>query len=171
LGTTRAATNDYEQEDHLHMTFPTDLEVGGRAGAGTRLGFDLARIGGIAESIRLFGRRFTDRVFTSGELDYALAGCGLCAERLAARFAAKEAVVKALQLSEAGVSLRDIEVVKRADGACSIQLHGTARRLAEEMGVQEILVSLSHDGDCAGAVVHALPGPHFAPQQETPLLS
>jgi holo-[acyl-carrier protein] synthase len=138
------------------MTTLPDLEVWGPAGAGVRLGFDLARISGIAESIRLFGRRFTDRIFTPNELDYALAGSGLCAERLAARFAAKEAVIKALRLSEAGVGLRDIEVVKHAGGACTIALHGEAARIAARMGVQRILVSLSHDGDCAGAVVHAL---------------
>lgn len=138
------------------MTTAFAQDISALSGAGVRLGFDLARIGAVAESIRLFGRRFTDRLFTSHELDYALSGTGQCAERLAARFAAKEAVIKALQLSEAGISLRDIEVVKRADGACTIALHGKARRLADAMGVQRILVSLSHDGDCAGAVVHAL---------------
>jgi len=133
------------------MSTPTDFECSSPAGA--RLGFDLARISGIAESIRVFGRRFTDRLFTPQELDYALAASGLCAERLAARFAAKEAVIKALQLSEAGVAFRDIEVVKQADGSCTIALHGKARRIADGLGVQRILVSLSHDGDCAGAVV------------------
>jgi holo-[acyl-carrier protein] synthase len=123
---------------------------------GARLGFDLARVSGIAESIRLFGRRFTDRFFTPAELDYALSGTGQCAERLAARFAAKEAVIKALNLSEAGVGWRDIEVVKRADGSCSVVLHGEAHRIAQAMGTREILLSLSHDGDCAGAVVHVL---------------
>ena len=138
------------------MTLSPEFETLAHEGTGVRLGFDLARISGIAESIRLFGRRFTDRIFTSRELDYALAGTGVCAERLAARFAAKEAVIKALQLSEAGISFRDIEVAKRADGGCAIVLHGEARRIAQRMGVERILVSLSHDGDCAGAVVHVL---------------
>jgi holo-[acyl-carrier protein] synthase len=141
------------------MTITTDLELS-RAADRVRLGFDLTRISGIAESIRLFGRRFTDRFFTAHEIDYALAGSGLCAERLAARFAAKEAVIKALQLSEAGVGFRDIEVVKRPDGGCTIALHGEAKRIAEGMGVVRVLVSLSHDGDCAGAVVHALLEPN-----------
>jgi holo-[acyl-carrier protein] synthase len=123
---------------------------------GARLGFDLARISGIAESIRLFGRRFTDRLFTPQELDYALSGTGQCAERLAARFAAKEAVIKALGLSEAGVAWRDIEVVKQPDGSCAVALHGRARCVADRMRVREMLLSLSHDGDCAGAVVQVL---------------
>lgn len=130
---------------------------------GVRLGFDLARISGVAESIRLFGRRFTDRFFTARELDYALSGTGLCAERLAARFAAKEAVIKALSLSEAGIAWRDIEVEREATGACRIVLHGEARRIAGALGVQRVLVSLSHDGDVAGAVVHALVAPEKNP--------
>ena len=133
-----------------------DLEVWGPAGNAIRLGFDLASVSGIAESIRAFGRRFTDRFFTSQELDYALSGVGQCAERLAARFAAKEAVIKALSLSETGLDWRDIEVVKLADGGCAIALRGEAKRVADSIGVTRILVSLSHDGDCAGAVVHAL---------------
>jgi holo-[acyl-carrier protein] synthase len=149
-------THRYWSKQILMMTTLPELEAWGPPGSGVRLGFDLARISGIAESIRLFGRRFTDRIFTAAEIEYALAGSGLCAERLAARFAAKEAVIKALQLSEAGVSFRDIEVAKQADGGCTIVLHGEARRIAQEMGVARILVSLSHDGDCAGAVVNVL---------------
>jgi holo-[acyl-carrier protein] synthase len=133
-----------------------DLEVGGPNACGARLGFDLARVSGIAESIRMFGRRFTDRLFTDREIDYALSGTGQCAERLAARFAAKEAVIKALDLSETGVGWRDIEVVKQASGACEVELHGAARRRADELRVRRILLSLSHDGDCAGAVIQVL---------------
>lgn len=133
-----------------------DLGVRGSQIRAQRLGFDLARVSGIADSIRHFGRRFTDRLFTAHELDYALSGTGQCAERLAARFAAKEAVIKALNLGEAGVGWRDIEVVKHPDGSCSIVLHGQAQRVARGIGVRDILLSLSHDGDCAGAVVQVL---------------
>jgi holo-[acyl-carrier protein] synthase len=144
FGTTQRYESSTREQKALR-----DLEVLG-------LGFDLARVSGIAESIRLFGRRFTDRVFTEHEIDYALSGTGQCAERLAARFAAKEAVIKALGLAEAGVGWRDIEVAKQRDGACAVVLHGEARRIADAMGVRRILLSLSHDGDCAGAVVHVL---------------
>lgn len=138
------------------ITIDHEQQLNSSTADGVRLGFDLASISGIAESIRLFGRRFTDRFFTAHELDYALSGSGVCAERLAARFAAKEAAIKALQLSETGVGFRDIEVLKHADGSCGIALHGVAKRAADRMGVERILVSLSHDGDCAGAVVHVL---------------
>jgi holo-[acyl-carrier protein] synthase len=122
----------------------------------TRLGFDLARVSAVTESIQRFGRRYTDRVFTSGELDHALSGHGVCAERLAARFAAKEAVMKALGLSETGIGWRDIEVVKRPDGSCGVQLHGRAAQAARELRVARMEVSLSHDGDYAGAVVQVV---------------
>jgi phosphopantetheinyl transferase (holo-ACP synthase) len=51
---------------------------------------------------------------------------------------------------------RDIDVVKHAGGSCDVALHGRARRRAEELKVRRILLSLSHDGDCAGAVVQVL---------------
>lgn len=133
------------------MTFCEFETWAARADGKVRLGFDLARISDVAASIRQFGRRYTDRVFTAGELDYAVAG--QCAERLAARFAAKEAVIKALGLSETGIGWRDIEVVRQLDGACAIRLHGPAARVARELGAGEMALSLSHDGDYAGAVV------------------
>jgi holo-[acyl-carrier protein] synthase len=158
----RNSVQTQRQQQYQHKEIPTlaDLAVGGPAGHAARLGFDLARISAIADSIRTFGRRFTDRLFTDRELAYAVSGTGQCAERLAARFAAKEAVIKALGLAEAGVGWRDIEVVKQADGSCAVALHGRARQVADAMRVRGILLSLSHDGDCAGAVVHVLLQPY-----------
>ena len=75
------------------------------------------------------------------------------AERLAARFAAKEAVIKALRLSNEGVGWREIEVIKLADGDCDVLLHGRTAELARRMGVERVLLSLSHEGDYAGAFV------------------
>ena len=124
---------------------------------GMRLGFDLVQVSRIAESIEQFGAAFEQRLFTREELAYAHGGAGLAAERLAARFAAKEAVIKALQLSEAGVGWHDIEVRKRDGGDCEVRLHGRAAAIAASQGVDRILLCLSHDGDYAGAVVAALP--------------
>ena len=116
------------------------------------VGMDLVSISAIAESVARFGDRFLHRIFTRGEIDYALAAPALSSSRLAARFAAKEAVRKALRLD--GVAWRDIEVVRHADGACSIALHGKIRDLVPVDSAQ-IAVSLSHDGDQAAAVVIA----------------
>src|SRR4051794_38467607 len=118
-----------------------------------RVGFDLASISAVADSLRRFGHRFADRLFTADEQSYALCGHGLFAERLAARFAAKEAVIKALQLSETGVNWRDIEVVKLGSGDCDVVLHGRAAEIASGLGATQLLLSMSHDGDYAGATV------------------
>ena len=120
-----------------------------------RVGFDLVEIGSIRESLQAFGERFLTRLFRDEEIGYALQGAECCAERLAARFAAKEATLKALSLSEVGVNWRDIEVRKLPDGACRLELHGEVARHAKSLGITELALSLSHDGDYAGAVVTA----------------
>ena len=104
----------------------------------------------------------TDLVNAIGVDDYdpARDNTGLAAERLAARFAAKEAALKAFDLGNEGVDWRDIEVRKLAGGACRLELHGKAAALAAERGAGEIALSLSHDGDYATAVVTALRPEH-----------
>jgi holo-[acyl-carrier protein] synthase len=121
-----------------------------------RLGFDLVQISQIANSIEHFGKAFKTRLFTLGELAYAERSEAFRADRLAARFAAKEAVIKALGLSEAGISWRDIEVCKQPGGDCEIVLHGRVAELADAAGLSKLLLSLSHDGDYAGAFVTAI---------------
>ena len=95
-----------------------------------RAGIDLVRVSRIAESLAQFGERFLRRVFTDGEIAYATAAPALTAERLAARFAAKEAAMKALGLSDDGVGWREIEVRREPSGACELLLHGEAARVA-----------------------------------------
>ena len=123
------------------------------APAGVRVGFDIVQISDIAQSLERFGAAFERKLFTPDEIAYAHAGTGVAAQRLAARFAAKEAVIKALQLSEAGVDWRDMEVRRAPDGDCTMALHGRAREVAQSREVRHIALSLSHDGDYAGAVV------------------
>ena len=116
-------------------------------------GIDIVHIPRIEESLRSFGERFEDRMFTPAEAAYARAVPRQRAERLAARFAAKEAAIKALSLSEAGVDWRDIEVVRNDDGGCGLALHGKALQAMRDAGGATALVCLSHDGDYAAAVV------------------
>jgi holo-[acyl-carrier protein] synthase len=127
-----------------------------------RVGLDLVQISRIRESLERFGDRFMRRLFSDDEISYALQGDSQSAERLAARFAAKEAAIKAFALGEVGVGWREIEVRKLPGGACRLMLHGTAASKAAELGVREISLSLSHDGDYAGAVVTALCAPGAA---------
>ncbi len=117
---------------------------------------DLVQISRIASSVQKFGDRFTHRVFTSRELGYALSSPVLTMERLAARFAAKEAALKALSLADKGVAWQDMEVVRQADGQCALQLHGKAAELAQAAGIVKTALSLTHDGDYAAAIVAAL---------------
>lgn len=138
---------------HPHITLDA---LPARFPPGVRVGFDLVQISRIAESVYQFGDRFKQRLFTANELDYAHSGEGLCIERLAARFAAKEATIKALALGEQGIGWREIEVCKLHDGSCQIALHGQTAALASHMGITEMALSLSHDGDYAGAIVTVL---------------
>lgn len=124
-----------------------------------RTGLDVVEISRIGESVDRFGKRFMERLFREDEIAYALSGEGLAPERLAARFAAKEAAIKAFDLGEAGVAWRDIEVRRLPSGACELALHGKAAMCVAELGVSEIALSLSHDGDYAAAVVTAIVSP------------
>ncbi len=120
------------------------------------VGIDLVQLSRIRESVDTFGDRFLRRVFTEGEIAYATAAAPdreLGSARLAARFAAKEATMKALDLAERGVGWREIEVTRSKSGAPSLVLHGNARAAAEEAGALDLAVSLSHEGDYATAVV------------------
>src|SRR5690349_14669461 len=120
------------------------------------VGIDLVRVSRVAESLDRFGERFLRKVFTEGEIAYAAAAPALMAERLAARFAAKEATVKALDWSERGIGWRDIEVARRPSGSCELKLHGSARAAADAAGIEELALSLSHEGDFATAVVMSM---------------
>ncbi len=123
-----------------------------------RVGIDVVRISRIADSIGRFGDRFIRRLFTDNEITYAQSAPDLTAERLAARFAAKEAAFKALALVDRGIGLKCVEVRRGPDGACDLVLHGPAAVAAAEAGVSDMSVSLSHEDDYATAVVVAQAG-------------
>ena len=124
--------------------------------AGLRVGIDIVQISAIADSLAQFGQHFTRRIFTADEIAYANAAPSQTVQRLAARFAAKEAGFKAFALSEAGIGWRDIEVRKCADGSCTLVFHGRAVEAVQRSGCTEISLSLSHDGDYATALLAAL---------------
>ena len=96
-----------------------------------------------------------ERLFTEGERSYADARADPT-ERYAVRFAAKEAVMKALGVGLGDIQLRDIEIQRAESGAPQIVLHGTAAELAESRGVRRWLVTLSHSETVAQAIVVAL---------------
>jgi holo-[acyl-carrier protein] synthase len=112
------------------------------------VGIDLLEVGRLERALER-RPRLADRVFTPGELAYARAR-RRPGRHLAARFAAKEAAVKALGLRD--VALREIEVV--AGEPPTLRLHGRAAAAAREQGV-ELAVSLTHSQEMAAAVVVA----------------
>ena len=116
-----------------------------------RTGCDLQRIDVVDDAIRDFGARYLDRVYTRAEqVSYETGG----AASLAARFAAKEAVLKLIGTAD-GVDLRSVEIRTR-DGRPEVHLTGLAAELAERAGIEDIDVSLSHTGDHALAVAVGL---------------
>lgn len=96
-----------------------------------------------------------DRLFTDGEQAYALRRRDPT-EPFAVRFAAKEAVLKALGLGLGGVAFREIEVVRAESGEPSVVLHGAAARVAQGQGVGRWMVTLSHTAHVAQAVALAV---------------
>jgi holo-[acyl-carrier protein] synthase len=121
-----------------------------------RVGTDLVQVSRIAESIATFGEKFTRRLFTDHEIAYAASSESLQAARFAARFAAKEATIKLLDLSQVGFDWKQIEVLRAESGHCTLALHGLAKDAAARARVRELSLSMSHDGDYATAVVVAL---------------
>lgn len=120
-----------------------------------RSGVDTIEIERIAQAVAVHGLRFLDKVYTVDELAY----CGRRAESLAARFAVKEAVAKALGTGiwRQGIGWRDIEVVRDGEsGAPSLSLHGAAAERSQTLGLAQWSISLTHDRHHAIAFVVAL---------------
>jgi len=115
------------------------------------LGIDVCSVARIEGILERHGSIFADRVFTEGELAHAGKGPVKC-ERLAARWAAKEAAIKALGAPE-GLAWHDMEVVNAEDGAPSMRLSGSAASCAAAKRVSNILLSISHAAGVAVAVV------------------
>ena len=110
-------------------------------------GIDLAEVPRIRDSIARFGAKFTQRLFTPLEIAYVERKANRF-ERYAARFAAKEAGMKALGTGwRRGVRWQDFEVVNLASGRPTLRLHGVAQAIAETLGVRRISLSLTHTAE------------------------
>jgi holo-[acyl-carrier protein] synthase len=118
-----------------------------------RIGVDLARVEDVAASLQRFGRRYARKIFTDAEI--ADTDGGAQAAGLAARFAAKEATIKALSPADDPPSWRSIEVRRMPGGACELVLHDRASELAAAAGLDAWSLSMCHEGPVAVAVVAA----------------
>ena len=117
------------------------------------LGLDLARISRFQAFLKAEKMALLERLFTIGERAYALPKKGAAAH-LAARFAAKEAFLKALGTGlRDGLSWHDMEVVHDPLGKPSLQLSGRAASLVQARAIAAVHLSYSHDGDYAVATV------------------
>ncbi len=119
--------------------------------AGT--GLDVAEVDRIRAAIERFGRRFIERVYTPAEIAYVERKANRF-ERYAARFAAKEAGMKAIGTGwRHGVRWRDFEVANLPSGKPTLLLHGVAARFAERLGVKSVSLSITHTAAVAVAFV------------------
>ncbi|PJF23431.1 MAG: holo-[acyl-carrier-protein] synthase [Phototrophicales bacterium] len=118
-----------------------------------RCGIDSIEIERVMASMARFGERFMNRFFTAGER----ADCHDQAHRLAARIAAKEAVAKALGTGIGDVKWIEIEIrVNNPRNRPILILHGNAKRIAEELGLTQWDISLTHTQDIASAIAVAI---------------
>ena len=116
-------------------------------------GVDICEVPRIAQSIDRFGDRFLERVFTAEEIRYCRSKKN-STERFAARFAAKEAAMKALGTGQRqGVIWRDIEVAHALGGRPILRLSGIAAEIARKLGVNRTSLSLTHSENTAIAMV------------------
>lgn len=114
----------------------------------TELGIDICHIERIRKALEKHGRRFPLRVLTGAEDAYVRDR----PETLAGRWAAKEAVSKVLGLGVRGVGWKEIEIVRLPTGQPTVRLHDRALRRAEQLGMERIAVSISHEREYAVAI-------------------
>jgi holo-[acyl-carrier protein] synthase len=126
------------------------------SGTAIRVGSDVLSVQHVAESVARFGDRYLRRIYTDHEICSSTGSPPARAARLAARFAAKEATIKVLRPVGHQPDWRSIEVQRHAEGWCTMALSGHAATLAEQAGITDLAVSLTHEADVAAAVVVAL---------------
>jgi holo-[acyl-carrier protein] synthase len=116
-------------------------------------GVDLCEVPRLRTAIERHGDRFKQRVFTDREIAYAESKANRY-ERFAARFAAKEAGMKALGTGwRGGLGWRDLEVTNLRTGRPTLAFHGKAAEIAKRLGVRNVALSLTHTAEQAMAIV------------------
>ena len=113
------------------------------------IGVDIIEIIRIEKAISRWGEGFLQRVYTNSELKLYRNR----SSSLAARFAGKEAVIKALGPQTKGISMREIEILSDSGGKPSVRLYGKAQEQADSLGLDKLAISLSHSREYAIAFV------------------
>jgi holo-[acyl-carrier protein] synthase len=114
----------------------------------TELGIDIIKVERIRAALERFGLRFSKRVLTEAEQRYVRDR----PETMAGRWAAKEAVSKVLGLGVRGIGWRDIEIERLPTGQPAVLLHGRAAQRADQLGMERIAVSITHESEYAVAI-------------------
>lgn len=120
-----------------------------------RVGVDICSVQRITDVYHRYGEKFLRRVLTEGEIAYVKSAEKHTAVRIAARFAAKEAVVKVLGTGWVGVGWQEVELTRMPSGEPRLKLHGRAQARAEQLGLSKFEVSMSHEKEYAVAFVVA----------------
>jgi holo-[acyl-carrier protein] synthase len=118
----------------------------------SELGIDIIKVARIRDTLARFGQRFSERVLTPSERRYVRDR----PETMAGRWAAKEAVSKVLGLGVRGIGWKEIEVERLPTGQPAVRLHGRALRRAEQLGMDRIALSISHESDYAVAIAFGI---------------
>jgi holo-[acyl-carrier protein] synthase len=128
----------------------------------TELGIDIVRVARLRAALDRFGDRFVTRVCTPREAAYFRGR----AETLAGRWAAKEAVSKVLGLGVRGIGWQEIEIERLPTGQPAVVLHGRAAARSEQLGMERIALSISHEDEFAVAIAYGVrtaPGRYVFP--------
>jgi len=116
-------------------------------------GVDIVEVPRVAAAIERFGKRFLERIYTEAEIRYCQSRRN-STERFAARFAAKEAALKALGTGwRQGIAWKEVEVRREPGGRPTVHFHGRAAEVAERLGMKHASLSLSHTAEQAIAQV------------------
>jgi holo-[acyl-carrier protein] synthase len=147
-----------QQRCNLADESPNQDQRGGgvMADLSVRVGTDVESIDDVRDSIERFGARYAARIFTDHEIESCGGLTPTAAPGLAARFAAKEAVIKLLQPVDIIPTWRSIEVERIPGGASEIHLTGDAASLADSAGIASISLSMSHGAGIGTATAVAL---------------
>jgi len=127
---------------------PGGIPAGGVPAGTTELGIDIIKVARIRALLEKFGPRFSQRVLTPNERRYVRDR----AETFAGRWAAKEAVSKVLGLGVRGIGWQEIEVERLPTGQPAVRLHGRAAQRAEQLGMDRVALSISHEFEYAVAI-------------------
>jgi holo-[acyl-carrier protein] synthase len=131
---------------------PSGRGLAGPPAGTTELGIDIINVGRIRNALAKHGRRFPKRILTAAEDAYVRDR----PENLAGRWAAKEAVSKVLGLGVRGVGWREIEIVRLPTGQPTVRLHDRALARAQQLGMERIAVSISHEREYAVAIAYGV---------------